>query len=150
MEKKYNKYYLLMLRKVFTVVSYILISLCMGVEILSKKSMGVYRELLFRKEILESRIFSPSLLNIYKWILIVGIVYTIIITILRGNYGIDKANRYIKLTMGLSIMLLIMIVFYDKVDLITYPLLVVSISIIVILRYIMIILIRIYSKALYQ
>jgi hypothetical protein len=122
----------------------------MGVEILSKKSMGVYRELLFRKEILESRIFSPSLLNIYKWILIVGIVYTIIITILRGNYGIDKANRYIKLTMGLSIMLLIMIVFYDKVDLITYPLLVVSISIIVILRYIMIILIRIYSKALYQ
>lgn len=146
MKKKYNELSLQMMQKIFTIISCILIILSLGLEVASKKSMGVYRDLVFRKGLLENTILSSNLLNLYKWFLIAGIGSCAVIIILRRIYIIDRMKKYIKTTMALSIILLIMISFYDRVGLIAYPWMVVSIGITVVLRYIMIILFRILNR----
>ncbi|SHK51548.1 hypothetical protein [Paramaledivibacter caminithermalis] len=146
MEKRYNKLYLPIIQKIFTIISCILIILSLGLEAASKKSMGVYRDLVFRKGLLENTILSSNLLNLYKWFLIAGIGSCAVIIILKRIYIIDRMKKYIKATMALSIILLIMILFYNRVGLTAYPLMVVSIGITVVLRYIMIILSRILNR----
>lgn len=139
MVKKYGKIYLVMVHRIFTVISCILIISSLGLEIASRKSMGVYRDLVFRKGILENTILGSDLLNIYKWLTMIGIGVCIIIIFSKRNSIISRAKKYIWTTISFSIVFVIMIIFYNKISWIAYPLMLVSIGITVIFQYIVIV-----------
>lgn len=139
MLKRYKKFYLVMTEKILPTILYFIITLSIGLEIAAQKSMGVYRDLIFRKEALENTILHIEILNIYKWIILVGIGACAIIISLRKVNTSDRVKKYIFGTMGLSIVLLIMISFYNKVSFVAYPWMVLSVGLSVLFQYIRII-----------
>ncbi|WP_432407748.1 hypothetical protein [Wukongibacter sp. M2B1] len=139
MSKKYRKIHLAIIERILPAVSYFLIVLSMGLEIAVRKSMGIHRDLVFRKGIIEKTVLSVEKLNIYKYLILAGIGICTVIIILRRYKINDRLRKYIFLTVGLSILLLMMIISYNKVSLIAYPWMVISVGIMVICQYIRII-----------
>ncbi|WP_432663040.1 hypothetical protein R9X47_20935 [Wukongibacter baidiensis] len=139
MLRRCRKCHLVVTEKILPVISYFFIVLSIGIEAAARKSMGIHRDLVFRKGALEDTVLSVKLLNIYKWIIIAGIVVCIGIIILRRANIIGRLKQYVFFTVALSIVLLVMIIFYKEVSLIAYPWMVVSVGTAVIFQYIRII-----------
>lgn len=129
----------LVIEKILPYISYMIILLSIVLEIAAKKSMGFQRDLIYRKGLLENSILTFDLLNIYKWIVLAGIVFCTIIIISKGDTFSDRLKKYIHHTIALSIVFVIMIIFYTKVTLVAYPLMVLSIGISVVFQYIRIV-----------
>jgi len=139
MSKGYRTIHLVMIEKVLPRISYFLIVLSISLEIAARKSMGVHRDLVFRRGVLEKTILSLDVLNIYKWVALVGIGSCIGIMIFKRDNIIDKLKKYTFSTVGLSIVFLVMSIYYNEVSLLAYPWMIGSIGIAVLFQYIRII-----------
>ena len=110
-------------------------------QYLSDKKMGVKRYLVFQKEMLPKEIFTDKIMFIYKFILILGIIISIVIVI---HYSIMRLNSALKKSAITIIILNLLASFYvfSKLfdGLLAYHFFLIAIFVIIILQYIKILL----------
>lgn len=104
-------------RIMLPIVSLILFLSSIILEILSNKSMGIYRYLTFKNKVFEEKFFTENLTFIYRIILIVVIFLSIILLI---KSLLKSKNKYIVMNLILLILvelfLLYVLINYSGLD----------------------------------
>lgn len=134
----------IIVNKVLPAISYTLIILTQILQYLSKKSMGVQRDIVFRNGKITSTVLAQDLLQVYKWMTIIGIIFCVVILMRNFKYNqYDKYNRsnnkvfaYTISTLFLTLIFFIMIIKYNSVNLLTYPIIMLCMLIALIIQYI--------------
>ena len=138
-----------LLTKIFPRITWIILLGMCFLQMAVENYMGVQRDLYYRVSKLEKSILSPEMISIYKWIIIIFVVLSFGVfvyslfknnelykkTILNGKTHY-KTMRYFIFYIAISIFSLSLISYYDKAEWITYPLVVMSSVIMVIVYYI--------------
>lgn len=143
----------LIFEKVLPILSYVLFFASIVLQKLGESRMGVSRSLIYRNRILNNTIFLPSLMKLYSIIIILGLIMYFLIICCKFKRCIkpilaDKISiKYFIKTIIISIISIVLLIFYNKVDLIGYPWITLSMLILLLVEYIRtiyILLIKIY------
>lgn len=120
-----NKIANILIKLILPITSVLMVFMSIVIEVLTKKSMGVYRDILFRNRILEESILTNNLINLYKIFISLGVITCILILILKRIQKISRNN--IILLIILQLIALFMLIFYNKINLIALPIIICSI-----------------------
>jgi len=124
------------IKNVITTLQILTLSIPIVLQYLADKKMGVKRYLVFKKMILTKEIFTPKLMFMFKFLLILGIIIGIVILI---SYFIKKKNGgLLKTAIKVIILNLLAICFIfskQAEGLLAYHFFLIAIFIVIMLQY---------------
>lgn len=129
------------IRNIMTVFQILLLIPPMLLQYLSYKKMGVMRYLVFKKKVFSEGMFNPSLVYIYKILLLLGIVISIVILLCNVRKKIN--NTLVRSLLGVILInsLATFCIFSNAFEkLLAYHFFLIVIFLIVALQYIKVIL----------
>lgn len=137
----------LLVERLLPIFAWLMIILSIGLQIGTQKSMGIYRDLVVRNRVLTNSILTKKLVGVYQWSIwiVIGICLVIFYyhrrRLISQNSDVRKGNlmfrfvKYFRRTMLISIVWFIMIFVDDKVSLLAYPWMVLSVMVMVCIQY---------------
>lgn len=131
---KYNKPIFI---KILSIISYIFLSFTIVLEILSRKSMLVNRDLIYRNQFIQKNIFTDSILKICFSIVLLSLVI-VAINLIRNYKSLFKRPLiYISLKiLFINIILMNMLIFYKNSTMIAFSFILMAVGFILLVKYI--------------
>ncbi|OIJ20883.1 hypothetical protein BKP45_07890 [Anaerobacillus alkalidiazotrophicus] len=120
---------------VLPMVAWLLVIGSFVLQQLAETRMGLYRDLVYRNQILQSTILNPKWFWIYISIIVLVVVLCIFLYIKGKNVNYFRI-RYLVAFIGTSIGLIILLYFYQSFHFLTFPLLVNFIMILFVVQFI--------------
>lgn len=108
-------------------------------ELLAKEKMGVMRSLVYRKSLFATTWFTPSNLKVIYYMLLIGIMISLILIIFSFIYNSKKNMKYYICTMVLNLIAITSISTNAIKQLYTFHFLLIAILVSIMIRYVMII-----------
>ncbi len=115
--------------KILPSIAFLLILASVTLYFLAEKSMVVYRDLMYRNDILNETLLSNGLLGVYKIIALVSIVISIFLFIKFRN-SLPKGHLYYIISpIIVGVILYFMINLYNTITWVSYPWMILSVII---------------------
>lgn len=142
-----NKVFSKIVEQILPIISWVIFMMSLVLQIGVQNRMGIQRDLIVRNKKLASTVFSMTYLEVYKLILIAGIVFCIILFVWKRkmfshqNISILKWplshswRKYLIYTLTVSIVGIVMLQFYNLVSWLAYPWMLLSVLIMAVVQY---------------
>lgn len=133
--------------KILAILSYMFLSFAIVLEILSRKSMLVHRDLIYRNQFLKKYLFNDNILKIYYLIILLSVVIFTIKLIKNNNkYYYKSLNNISSKILFISILLFLMLIYLKNSTMLAFYLILISVGFILLIKYIEYIYIKIVNS----
>lgn len=131
---KYNKPIFI---KILSIISYIFLTFTIVLEILSRKSMLVNRDLVYRNQFIQKYIFIDSILKICFLIVLLSIAIFAVNLIINYKKLFKRPLIYISLKiLIINIILINMLIYYKNSKMIAFSFILMAVGFILLVKYI--------------